>query len=193
MADKKVSALGKKKEVVAPTKQTMNFVHIEKKVNPLRIIITVLVIALLAAAAVKFGILDQEQKKVNAYNELSLKQTQLAALSAKLVEYDELAAQYGRYSYGWMNEKETGLVGRIDVLDLLEKNVMTVATVQDLSITDNVLTMNISGVTLERASEIVKQLESSPIVSSASVYSASAAEAAEASIFMSIVLTKEVA
>ena len=193
MAEKKPSALGKKKEIVVPTKQTMNFIHIEKKIHPLRLILTILVILLAAAAFTKFGILDQEQKRVNAYNELSNKQTQLAAVSSKLVGYDELAAQYGRYSYGWMNDAETGLVGRIDILDLLEQNVMSVATVQNLTVNGNVLSINISGVTLERASEIVKQLESSPIVTTASVYSANAAEAAEASIFMSIVLAKEVA
>ena len=196
MAEKKKTSVSaaigkKKKDVVLPSKQTMNFVHHQSSVNPVRLGIVILIILVAAACFTKFGILDQEQKKLQAYNELSDRQTQLAAINAKLSGYDELAAQYGRYSYGWMDEKETSLVGRMDVIQLLEQKVMPSAAVQNFSLNDNVLTMNISGVTLERASLIVKQLESSEIVESAAVYSADAEEAAEASIFMSVILAKE--
>jgi len=51
--------------------------------------------------------------------------------------------------------------------------------------------MNIHGITLEQASAMVKSLEESGLVISATVYNAVAEEAQEASIFMSIILTKE--
>ena len=197
MAEKKqtnaFAGLGKKREVVAPTKQTMNFVHHKSSVNVPRLIIVILVILIALAAIVKFGILDQEAKKTAAYNELAGKQEQLAEINKKLEGYDALEAEYGRYSYGWMNESEQSLVNRMDVIKLLDKYVIPVATVEDYSLTDNVLSLNIHGVTLQHASVIVKQLESSDLVESAAVYSASAEEAAEASIFMSVVLTKEAA
>ena len=196
MAEKKqTNALGglSKKSVAAPTKQTMNFVHHKSSVNVPRLIIVILVILIALAAIVKFGILDQEAKKTAAYTELAGKQEQLAEINKKLEDYDALAAEYGRYSYGWLNESEQSLVNRMDVIKLLDKYVIPVATVENYALSDNVLTLNIHGVTLQHASVIVKQLESNDLVESAAVYSASAEEAAEASIFMSIVLTKEAA
>lgn len=182
-----------KKGPVIPSKQTISFTREAKKIDPLRLVLFVLLALVVIAAAVKFGILDQEAKRRSAQTALSDKQMQLAEINAKLGDFEELDAQYGRYSYGWMNESETGLVNRMDILKLLEDQVMRVATVEDYSISDNVLTLNIHGVTLERASSIVKELESSPLVKSASVYSASAEDAQQASIFMSVILTKEAA
>ena len=52
--------------------------------------------------------------------------------------------------------------------------------------------MNIHGITLEEASAMVKSLESTNLVSRASVNSATAADAVEARIFISITLTKQV-
>ena len=50
--------------------------------------------------------------------------------------------------------------------------------------------MNIHGITLEQASAMVKKLESTDLVSRATVNSATAADAVEARIFISITLTK---
>ena len=183
----------KKKDTAVPTKQTINFVHSQRNLDPKRIALVAAVVLLLLAVVVKFGIIDQEHKRTLAESELAAQQSQLAAANAKLAGYDELAAKYGRYSYGLMNERETSLVDRMEALELLENHVLRVATIEDFALNENVLTLNIHGVTLDRASQIVKELESSPLVESASVYSASAEDAKEASIFMSITLTKEVA
>ena len=196
MAEKKqTNALGglSKKSVAAPTKQTMNFVHHKSSVNVGRLVIILLVLLVALAAIVKFGVLDQEAKKAAAYSELAGKQEQLAEINKKLEGDDDLAAEYGRYSYGWMNESEKNLVGRMDVVKLIDQYVASAATVEDYAVNENVLTMNIHGVTLDQASQIVKKLENSDIVESAAVYSASAEEAAEARIFMSVILAKEAA
>ena len=81
---------------------------------------------------------------------------------------------------------------RIDILDLIETKLARIATVENISINANVLTVNISGITLEQASNMVEDLESSALVQKASVYSASASdEELEAKIFMTIILEKE--
>lgn len=197
MANLKLSSVStagkKKKETAVPTKQTINFVHSQSSLDPKRIAVIAAAVLVVLAVFVKFGILDQEQKRTLAKGELAAQQTQLAEINASLSGYDELAAKYSRYSYGLMNEREIGLVDRMEALELLENHVLKVATVEDFALNENVLTLNIHGVTLDRASQIVKELESSPLVESAAVYSASAEDAQEASIFMSITLTKEVA
>ena len=186
--EKKVS---KKNAVVAPSKKTMNFVHHQSSINLKKLVPVVLVILIVAAVFVRFGVLDPLDKKTAALNELSLKQEQLAAVEAKLSGYDELAKEYGRYSYGWMNETEVNLVSRMDVLGLIESRIANKAIIDNIAVNNNVLTLNIHGITLEQASSMVKNLEASDLVESASVYNAVADNAEEAQIFMSIILTKE--
>ena len=186
--EKKVS---KKNAVVAPSKKTMNFVHHQSSINLKKLVPVVLVILIVAAVFVKFGVLDPLDKKTAALNELSLKQEQLAAVEAKLSGYDELAKEYGRYSFGWMNETEVNLVSRMDLLGLIESRIANKAIIDNLAVNNNVLTLNIHGITLEQASSMVKNLEASDLVESASVYNAVADNAEEAQIFMSIILTKE--
>ena len=150
-----------------------------------------LVIVLAAALFAQFGILAPMAKKTQAYTELAQKQEQLAAVNTRLAGYDELAMEYGRYSYGWMSDSEVNLVSRMDVLNLTEKYISNKAIIDNLAVNNNVLTLNIHGITLEEASAMVKKLETNALVKSASVYNAVAEEAEEAEIFMSIILTKE--
>ena len=192
MAEKKTEKkVTKKTAVVVPSKKTMNFVHHQSTFNLKKVLPIVLVVLIVAAVFVKFGILDPLAKKTAALNELSMKQEQLAAINTKLAGYPELEKEYGRYSYGWMNDTEINLVSRMDVLNLIEQRIATKAIIDDIAVNNNVLTLNIHGITLEQAISMVKNLEESDLVTSASVYNAVAEDAETAQIFMSIILTKE--
>lgn len=180
-----------KKAPVLPAKKTMNFVHHASSFNPKKVLPLALVAIVAIAVFAKFGIMDQLDKKTAAYGELALRQEQLAAVNTKLAGYDELAKQYGRYSYGWMSESEVNMVTRMDVLALVEEKIAPAAVIENIAVNANVLTLNIHGITLEQASAMVKSLEESEMVTSATVYNADAATAEEASIFLSIILTKE--
>lgn len=189
--NKKTPVISKKKAVQMPSKKTMNFARRQSNFNPKKVIPIILVILIVAAVLVKFGIMDPLDKKTAAYSELSYKQVQLAALNAKLADYEELEQEYGRYSYGWMNETEVSLVSRIDALNLVEKQIANKAVVKNMAVNNNVLTLNIKGITLKEASDMVAKLEMNDLVESAAVYNATAEAAEEAEIFMSIILTKE--
>ena len=181
----------KKAAIVAPSKKTMNFVHHQSSFNPKKVIPIVLIVLIVAAVFLKFGVLDMLDKKAAAQAELDQKLQQLALVEAKLEGYDELAMEYGRYSYGWMNDTEVNMVSRMDVLNLIERKISPKATIDNFAVNNNVLTLNIHGITLEEASRMVKSLEAAKLVESASVYNAVAEAAEEAKIFMSINLTKE--
>lgn len=189
--NKKTPVISKKKAVQMPSKKTMNFARRQSNFNPKKVIPIILVILIVAAVLVKFGVMDPLDKKTAAYSELSYKQVQLAALNAKLADYEELEQEYGRYSYGWMNETEISLVSRIDALNLVEKQIANKAVVKNMAVNNNVLTLNIKGITLKEASDMVAKLEMNDLVESAAVYNATAEAAEEAEIFMSIILTKE--
>ena len=186
-------ALAKGKAQKMPSKRTMNFVHHQSSFNASRMVPIILLMVIVAAVFVKFGILDFLDKKMDAYDEVGQKQEQLSGLNKGLANYDEVFYQYGRYSYGWMNEKETTMVNRMDILKLLEQKIGPSAVIEDMNVTDNILTLNIHGLTLEQASTLVNTLESDKLVESATVYSAVAENAGEAKIFLSVNLTKEAA
>ena len=180
-----------KVNTAAPTKKTMNFSrHVSsfdlRKMAPYLIVI-VIVLALFA----KFGFIDQLSKKTDAYAQLADIQSQQEMLNLKLKDYPELEKQYGRYSYGWMNEDEVSLVDRMEVYSLIESKVKDAAVIENFAVNGNVITMNMRGITLIQASAVVKDLESSPMVESAYVYSAEAENAEQAEMFMTINLAKE--
>lgn len=181
----------KKGAVEAPSKKTMNFARHESSFNLKKMMPILIVLALVIILFAKFGIIDQLGRKNAALNDFAKKQDTLAAYNTKLQDYDRLEKDYGRYSYGWMNEEEIGAVDRLEVIALIDNDIASAATVSNYSINKNVVSINLSGITLDEASAIVKVLESRDLVESATVYSATAENAEEAQIFMNIVLTKE--
>jgi hypothetical protein len=193
MADIKIKNLNpiKKNAVQYPIKKTMNFVHHQSGINLKKLIPALVLVLIIGALFAKFAILDPLAKRDVALGELTDKQTQLALINGKLTGYEELAQQYGRYSYGWMNETEVNMVSRMDVLQLVEQEIATKAIIDNMAVNNNVLTLNIHGITLEQASTMVRSLEERGLVESAAVYNAVAEQAEEAEIFMSIILTKE--
>ena len=190
--NKKTPTVSKKKAVLMPSKKTMNFARRQSNFNPKRVIPIILVIIIVAVAFAKFAIMDPMDKKAAAYADLSYKKVELAAVNAKLADYDALSHEYGRYSYGWMNETEVNMVNRMDVLELVEAEIASRAFIDNFAVNNNVLTMNIYGITLEQASTIVNRLENNELVTSARVNSATADDGVEARIFISIVLAKVV-
>ena len=103
-----------KKKTVA-SKSTINLSCHKSSFQPKRVIPVVLIIIVVGALFAKFGFLDLIDKKGDAYSDLAQKQETYSAVNARLIGYDELADQYGRYSYGWLTETEASLVDRMDL------------------------------------------------------------------------------
>ena len=180
-----------KVNAAAPLKKTMNFSRHVSSFDLRKMVPYLIVIVIVLALFAKFGFIDQLSKKSDAYAQLADIQSQQEMLDLKLKDYPELEKQYGRYSYGWMSEDEVSLVDRMEVYSLIESKIMDAAVIEDFAINGNVITMNIRGITLIQASAVVKDLESSPMVDSAYVYSAEAENAEQAEMFMTVNLVKE--
>ena len=183
----------KKNAQAAPSKKTMNFARHQEGSQLKKILPAAIIVIAVLALLLKFGVLDQLDKKNAAMMELTTRQSELDAVNLRLASFAELEQEYSRYSFSLMNESETGLVDRLQIISLIEQRISRTAVVEDFAINGNVLTTNISGINLDEASKIVQKLESSKLVESATVYSAAAADGEEATIFMSIILTKEAA
>lgn len=180
------------KKMVTQAKVTMNFARHKSEFNLGKVAVVALVIIVVTLLFTKFAVLDPLEQKTAALNELSQRQSQMDVLNAKLAGWDELQALYGRYSYGWMTEDETNLVERMDILSLMETKIRPRAQIEDFSISGNVLTVNLEGITLEQTSSLVTLLESDPLVTSATVYKASNDDAEVKEVNMVIILAKEV-
>ena len=180
------------KKMVTQSKVTMNFARHKSDFNLGKVAFVALIIIVATLLFTKFAILDPLDQKTQALNELSSKQTQMDILNAKLAGWDELQALYGRYSYGWMTEDETNLVERMDILRLMEKKILPRARIEDFSISQNVLTVNLEGITLEQTSSLVTLLEEDPLVQSATVYKASNDDDAIKEVNLVVILAKEV-
>lgn len=184
------AAAGKKKAIAS--KKNLNLAFHESSIHLKTLIPTILIIVIAALAFLKFGFMDQLDKKTAAYAEFSEKQTQLAVVNAKLTGYDELAEKYGRYSYGWMTDAEASLVNRMDVLDILERIVTPVSYIEDFALNNNVISCNISGITLDQTSALVNELEADPQIKSVSVSRAKNDDASmDAQVALTIILEKE--
>ncbi len=183
-----------KKKIVVPQKPGMNLV-VRKKVFDVKkmVIILVIVVAALLAFA-KFGILDQLDKKRAAQRELDEQQQMLQAIQLKELQYGDLEARYGRYSYGWMDENEASMLQREKIFGVIEQILVPKCVIESLTLNGNQMSLSIRGITLDEARELVKVLEADENVAAATVYSAVATdEKLTARINMTVIFTKEAA
>lgn len=174
---------------VHPEKRTMNLLR-ASAIDRKALLPVLLAVILLLILFAKVGILDPLGQKTEAYQALAAKQEQLAQINAKLADFDALQQQYCRYSFGLMNDTEVNLVSRMDVLALVETKIAGRAIIEDFAVNNNLLTMNLQGITLREASALVSSLEACDLVARATVNSATADDGKEARIFISITLTK---
>lgn len=187
-----MAAVTRKKDAMRlPAKKTMNFVRRKSSFDPKKWVVWAMLLMMAGLLFTKFGILDPLERKTAAYNELSRKQDQLLAAAARLEGYEELEQQYGRYGWGWMTDEEVNLADPVAVLELVEEEIAPAAVIENMALNSNVLTMNIRGITLDQAGAMIRSLEQSPLVLSATIYNAVAQEAEEAQIFLTILLTGE--
>lgn len=189
---KNTASVKLKKSAPIASKKTINLAFHESSFNAKKMMPIIGIVVLCVLVFLKVGFLDQNEKRTKALNELAQKQEMLAVLQTKLTGYDELANNYGRYSYGWMTLEESSLVDRMDVLEIMEDLVDPSASIENMAVNSNVVNISISGLSLEKTSSLVNTLEAHPLIRSVTV-SAARSEDAElnASVSMIIILEKE--
>lgn len=184
----------KKKAVVYPSKTTLNLCMKEKSPwRPGRVVPTFTALALAVVLFGKFAVADRLAQVSREQQVLAGLAAQVQALEEATADYDAVLEEYGRYSVGWMTDEEKAAVDRVDLLDLIEQELMSAAAVQQFSVTGNVLSVSLAGVTLEDTSRIVQRLYTWPEVQSVSVYTASTQQqkaAEEAAVSMVVTLAQ---
>ncbi|WNX84422.1 hypothetical protein RWV98_17905 [Agathobaculum sp. NTUH-O15-33] len=185
-----------KKKLIYPSKTSLNLAIRERTINsPSRIIPLTLLVALLIFAFAKFAVIDRLLQVSAAQSEVDGLRSQLDTLNEANAGYEDLLTEYARNSSGWMSAEEVALVDRNTVFDLLQTAVLPSANLRDMSVNLNVLSLNLTGLSLRDASTIVNRLKARDDVIDVMVFTAgSKAEGAldqtrKGSVSMTIALT----
>lgn len=159
-------------------KRTINLMYRERDVaNDPKVIgpLAVLVLILILLFA-KFMVIDKVSMAMRAEAEVESIHTQTEALRQENKAFAEVKAEYSRFSKAAYNDDELLLVGVDHVLTLLDSRILRQADMESCVYDDNVLNVELSGVTLREASDIVSLLYQDPFVESVSVSAASTRE-----------------
>ncbi len=147
-----------------PTKSALNLAMREnRKGNVRTLVIGCLLIAVLSGAVAKFGVIDQYarlNKAQGAYNEIH-STNQL--LSGALKDFDKVQTDYRTHAMDWLEDTS---VDRQQVLELLQEELMARGNVSSLTVYNQVMRVNMSGMNLSDISQMILSLEQRPIVAS---------------------------
>lgn len=150
------------KSTKIPSKQTLNLMVKEKTLaHPTRLIPILTLIFLGAYAFAQFAVIGRLNKVKQAEAELSQMHANLEMIKAAYADYDDVKAEYNRYTY--QNYDRT-IPDRLEVLALLERRVFSVCTAQSLSIAQRTITMTLGGLTLDDTSALIASLKEEPMV-----------------------------
>lgn len=159
------------KKKVEPSKRTLNLAIRERRYpDPKKWIPGVLVVILLAAVFAKFAVVDRYAKLDEAEKELSDKKAALEDTRAQYADYDEVRERYNMYSYEGFDRT---IANRLDVMDLLKRDVFPVCEVQSLSVSGKTISLSVTDLNLSQISQLIATLEGEPMVSRVTVFTAS--------------------
>lgn len=174
---KKVEFKALNKRAVYPSKTTMNLAMREvSEFHPKRLVPLLIVLVIAASLFGKFAVADRLAQVGRAQAELSALQSQITQLERATAGFDRVAAEYGRYSVGWMSEEERALVPRTDMLAVMEEELMTAGRVLRCSAGGNLFSAEVAGITLDDASRVVEHLYARDGVENVSIYTATTEE-----------------
>lgn len=183
---------GKKKDGY-PSKKTINLYYKEDKTTrPSTIALYVLFIAVVLLAAAKILVFDLTVELNEAQAQVDSKQKYIDEQLLLLEDYKEISSQYSRYSFSYLKDDEI-ICDRMDVLEMLERTVFLYSTVEYVSISGDMVSINFTGPNLEETASLVRMVEGYPIVEHVTVNTATLDEAYATRMVITLIGAEEAA
>lgn len=158
-----------------PEKRDMNLAQREQpKHNSTVVAITAVCAVLVLGLVVKFGVLDVLGRVSDARDSADAAEQQLEQIQAQTDRYDEVLEEYQNYTLA--ASTMTGDVNPMDCLEMIQKKLVEKAHVEAYAVADGLITVQMSGVTLQQVSAIYADLMKSDYVDSVQVYTATTQE-----------------
>lgn len=152
-----------------PTKTSINlYVPDSQDLSLRRAVPAGILLAVLVALFVKFGVVDQLAQVTQRQEQLARQEQLVSAVEGQLADYDTVKDEYDSYSESGSSEASA-----VAVLALVDSQVRTSANVTSVSLKDDVLTLALSDVSLDTVGTLAGELKAQDMVSGVSVSTAS--------------------
>lgn len=153
-----------------PTKTSINFVEVgkeerETKKSVAMIAVTSALVVIVIALAIVLPYMNLANKE----SELAGKEQDLQLIKTELERFPEVQKEYNKYTTAWMTEEEKAVYDRQDIVDLIEDEIVGTAEIKGYNAKANVLIVDISEVSLDTTSALVRRIESRDDVINAQV------------------------
>ena len=155
-----------------PVKTDINLAIREKKQNKLSTTIPTFIILVIAIAIFsKFAVINRLEQASEAESSATVAQQQLETLKEYTNNYPKVLEEYNALlaSKSSLNVVATPM----ERLGLVERYLISASQVNSFDVVDDVITAQISGVTLNQISTIYANLMSDPLIENVQVYTAS--------------------
>ena len=155
-----------------PVKTDINLAIREKKQNKLSTTIPTFIILVIAIAIFsKFAVINRLEQASEAEHSATVAQQQLETLKEYTNNYPKVLEEYNALlaSKSSLNVVATPM----ERLGLVERYLISASQVNSFDVVDDVITAQISGVTLNQISTIYANLMSDPLIENVQVYTAS--------------------
>lgn len=157
-----------------PVKRSINLAHAGEKKSNIRVgVLAMILVVLCLGVAAKYAILDRFIEVDHAREEVAAVQRQIDAGYAKIDSYGELAIKYAHFTYSGMTEAELSLADRVAVVEMIDRLVLPTNYVEGWTLKGNLLTLSISGKTLQELNLVTQRLELDELVDYCTVTTAS--------------------
>ena len=159
-----------RKAVKCPTKVGVNLNMREKRTGEFITLGIGCAVAILVVALIgKFGVYDQYQRLADAESAYGQVHQEYETIKQELAGYDEVLTEYRTYSMDWMTNSGDSKyqyvsVDRREVLDLVENEMMTRGTVNSVLVRNDLVSVSMSGMSLEEISVMFAAIEQHDIV-----------------------------
>lgn len=156
-----------KKEKAVASKTTLNLAMRERDLSKSPVVaLPVIVLILLVAALVSWGVGSDLGRATAAQREVDRMKANVETLKAGYADYDEVQAEYNRYTY---ENFDRTVADRLDVMDLMERQVYPDCAVRSFSVAGRQMSLVLEGLTLESTSALITRLNAEAMVDSVSV------------------------
>lgn len=164
---------GKKKAQTYPSKTYINLMPTAAgPSNVGRNVLVGLLLLVLVAAFVKFGVVDFYAKVSDKQAELATQRQQLSAVEGKLSSYEDVVAEFEGYEVASI--ASAGMpMNAVEVLNLADQCVLPYADVSALSLKEDALQLSLTNTSLDNLGQLSSVLEARPEVKSVVVSTAS--------------------
>ena len=158
-----------------PSKTYINLIiPDEHEIRGMRLVVTSIVAAIAIGLFVKFGVYDFFARVMEKNRILAERTEELHELNMDLVDYDTVLETYRMYEASRMTD-EAGDLALIDVFSLVDRRILPLATIDSFQLQNNVLSLGVANIDLDKVGELVGHLYEEKTVSSVSVTTASSA------------------